>query len=155
MKGTTLVAALSLFALAGTASAQAPQATAKKPVKHAEAAAPKYKRTLPKKLRAEAKITEAAAADAAMKAVPGAKIQSVELEKENNQLFYSYDMKTAGKAGVDEVHIDALTGSVLSNQHETPKEEKAEKKEHKAEKAEKKADKAAAKKDTVAGKKKP
>jgi hypothetical protein len=149
MKGTTFVAALALFALAGTASAQAtPAPAAKKPVKHSEVTTPKYKRTLPKKLRAEAKITEAAAADAAMKAVPGAKIQSVELEKENNQLLYSYDMKTAGKAGVDEVRVDALTGTVIDTKHETVKEEKAEKK---ADKAEKKATKAA-KKDTVAGK---
>ena len=57
----------------------------------------------------------------------------MELEKEDGQFIYSYDLKTAGKPGIDEVHVDAMTGAVVSNAHETPAEEKAEAKKEKAE----------------------
>src|SRR4051812_15465277 len=147
-RSSSALTILALVALAGSASGQAARTPEAKPVKHVPAAKPTYKHTLPKALQKDAKITETAAADAAMKAVPGAKIQSVDLEKEDGKLLYSYDMKTAGKAGIDEVRVDATTGAVIDTKHETAKEEKAEKKE---EKAEKKATKAA-KKDTVAAK---
>ena len=49
-----------------------------------------------------------------------------ELERENGKLLYSYDITTKGKTGVDEVQVDAITGAVLSNKHETPAMEKAE-----------------------------
>jgi uncharacterized membrane protein YkoI len=62
----------------------------------------------------------------ATKTVPGATIQAGEIERENGKLIYSFDMKTAGKSGIDEVNIDAMTGTVIANQHETPKAERAE-----------------------------
>jgi len=74
----------------------------------------------------EAKITEATAAEAVLKAVPGGVIQSVELEKEDGKFIYSYDVKTSGKSGIDEVHVDAMTGAVVGNVHETPADEKKE-----------------------------
>jgi uncharacterized membrane protein YkoI len=62
----------------------------------------------------------------ASKTVPGATIQAGEIERENGKLIYSFDMKTKGKTGIDEVNIDAMTGTVIGNQHETPKDERAE-----------------------------
>jgi len=93
----------------------------------AQQPAPKYPRDLPAKLVKEAKITEDVAAATALKAVPGGKIDKMELEKEDGKLLYSYDIKVAGKTGVEEVHVDAMTGALLSNEHESPADEKAEK----------------------------
>ena len=85
-----------------------------------------YKRQIPDSLVKAAKITEAAAAEAAQKRVPKATIASVELERENGRLIYSYDMTTKGKPGVDEVNVDAVTGKIISVAHESPVTEKKE-----------------------------
>ena len=90
-------------------------------------AAAKYKRDLPAKLVKEAKIAEEMAAATALKAVPNGKISSVELEKEDGKFIYSYDVKVPGKSGIEEVHVDAMTGELVSNVHESPTDEKAEK----------------------------
>ena len=89
--------------------------------------APKYKRDLPAKLVKEAKISEDVAAATALKAVPGGKIDKLELEKEDGKLLYSYDIKVVGKTGVEEVHVDAISGELLKSVHESPADEKAEK----------------------------
>lgn len=113
MKVASLVVGVAAVALiGGAANAQAK---------------PKYKRDLPAQLVKEAKITEAAAAAAALKAVPNGRIDKMELEKEDGKFIYSYDIKVPGKSGVDEVHVDAMTGAIVSNVHETPAELKAEK----------------------------
>jgi len=85
-----------------------------------------YKREIPDSLVKAAKISEAAAAETAQKRVPKATIASVELERENGKLIYSYDMKTKGKSGVDEVNVDAVTGKIISVAHESPVTEKKE-----------------------------
>ncbi len=96
MRKTSLaLAALSLsFLAAGSAAAQQPT----------------YKRDVPPALAKRAKVTEADAAAAARKLLPNATIAALELEREGGHLIYSFDMKTAGKDGIDEVNIDALTG---------------------------------------------
>ena len=76
-------------------------------------------------LQKEAKMTMADARAVALKEVPGATIQAGEIEREGGKLIYSFDMKTAGKSGIDEVNIDAMTGKLVSRQHETPKDERA------------------------------
>ena len=53
-------------------------------------------------------------------------IEGVELEKEKGKLIYSYDIKTAGKSGIDEVNIDAMTGKIIAFEHESPAAEKKE-----------------------------
>lgn len=123
-----MIAAALLACAVGSVNAQATKAPAKAPAASAAAkpAKPKYKRKLPASLMKEAKITESAAADLAKGAVPNATITEMALEKEAGKLIYSYDLKTAGKTGVDEVHIDALTGTVIGTTHESPKQEKAE-----------------------------
>lgn len=110
-----------LFAIALTlgavASAQAQGASASTKKGTTEAA-----------LRKEAKITEAEARKTALAAVPGGTVQSHELERENGRLIYSYDIKVAGKAGVEELNVDAKTGEIVAHEHENATAEAKEKK---------------------------
>ena len=85
-----------------------------------------YKKDIPDSLAKQAKVTEAAAAATALARVPKGAIQGVELEKEKGKLIYSYDIKTAGKSGIDEVNIDAMTGKIIAFAHESPADEKKE-----------------------------
>jgi len=90
------------------------------------AAQTSYKKEIPDSLAKLAKVTEAAAAATAQARVPKGVIQGVELEKEKGKLIYSYDVKTAGKSGIDEVNIDATTGKIIAFAHESPADEKTE-----------------------------
>ena len=106
----------------------------------AQAAKPAAKHETMAQLKAEAKITEAAAKVTALAKVPGGHVKASELERENGKLLYSFDIATKGKSGIDEVQVDAITGAQIGTVvHETAKMEKAEAK------AEKKEAKAAAK----------
>ena len=113
--------AVSLIALVVVSSTARAQAT--------------YKRDLPDSLTAKAKVTEDAAAKTALAKVPKGSIESVELEREGGKLLYSYDIKVPGKKGVEEVHVDAMTGKFLSKEHESPSQEKKEGAEEAKEKA--------------------
>lgn len=93
------------------------------PAVHAQAG---YKKDIPAALAKKAKITEHEAAAAALARVPKGQIDAMELEEENGKFIYSYDVKTPGKTGIDEVHVDAMTGKVVSFVHETPAMEKKE-----------------------------
>lgn len=42
-------------------------------------------------------------------------------------LIYSFDIKLKNKTGISEVAIDAVSGLIISNKHETPKQEALEK----------------------------
>lgn len=84
---------------------------------HAQAS---YKKEVPDSLAKLAKITEDAAAATAQGRVPKGKIEGVELEREKGKLIYSYDIKTAGKSGIDEVNVDAMTGKIIGFEHESP-----------------------------------
>jgi uncharacterized membrane protein YkoI len=123
-----VVAACS-FAFAGIAHAQQAQSAQQaQPAQHAHhaRAASSAKVSGDAKLKAEAKVTEAEARATAMKEVPGGTIRSGELEREGGKLIYSFDIKVAGKSGIEEVNVDAMTGSVLAHEHESPKAEKKE-----------------------------
>jgi hypothetical protein len=74
-----------------------------------------------------AKTTVAAATTTAQARVPNGKIVSAEIEEEDGKLLFSFDVKTEGQTGIDEVNVDAMSGKVLSVQHETPKDEAKEK----------------------------
>ena len=82
---------------------------------------------------AAAKISLAAARAAALAKVPGGKVQSGELEREHGRLIYSFDIAVAGKPGIEEIQVSAITGKVVSKTHETPKGEAREKVLEKAE----------------------
>lgn len=74
------------------------------------------------------KVKESTARATALAKVPGAKIRSHELEFEGGRWIWSYDLKTAGKSGIDEVNVDANTGEVVGGvEHEGPKAEAKEK----------------------------
>jgi hypothetical protein len=110
MKCTSIVAALAALVLA-------------LPAARAQGS---YKKDIPDSLAKRVKIAEDVAAATAQKRVPNGKIEGVELEHENGKLIYSYDIKTAGKSGVDEVNVDAMTGKIIAFMHETPATEKKE-----------------------------
>lgn len=82
----------------------------------------------------QAKIASATATASALAKVPGGKVQSAEIEKEDGKLVYSFDIKVAGKSGIDEVLVDAMTGAVISVAHETPADEAKEAKDDMAKK---------------------
>jgi len=106
----TIAAAAVAFTLAaGTAHAQAV-----------------VKTTGSAKLKAAAKISDDSARAVAMATVPGGVIQSAELEREHGKLIYSFDMKVAGKSGIEEVNVDAINGKLVAHEHETPKAERKE-----------------------------
>jgi uncharacterized membrane protein YkoI len=77
-------------------------------------------------LQKEAKISEEVARATALKEVPNGTVKSSELEREHGKLIYSYDITVPGKTGIDEVNVNAIDGSVVAKQHETPKSEKKE-----------------------------
>ena len=86
-------------------------------------------------LAAMAKVTQIDAqktALATLKDPSKATVKSAELEAEHGCLLYSFDIEVAGKTGVQEVQIDAGNGKILSNKHESPKAEAAEKAKDKA-----------------------
>jgi uncharacterized membrane protein YkoI len=88
------------------------------------------KKSEQKQLAKEAKITLKEARATALKEAPG-KIKEGELERENGQLIYSFDITT--KEGIKEVQVDAITGKVLKVETETKEQEAQEKAaEHKA-----------------------
>ena len=82
------------------------------------------------------KVPEATARATALAQVPGGKVQAEELENEKGKLIYSYEIKVAGKSGIEEINVDAMTGSVVAHEHEGPKTEKAEAASEKGEAAE-------------------
>jgi uncharacterized membrane protein YkoI len=85
-----------------------------------------YKRDIPDSLARQAKVTETVAAATAQRRVPAGKIEGVELERENGKLMFSYDIKTSGKSGIDEVNVDAITGKIIGVGHESAAAEKKE-----------------------------
>ena len=78
-------------------------------------------------LKAEAKISkDSAKAVALSRVAAGSKVKSSELEREKGTVVYSFDIKVPKQTGVEEVLVSAIDGSVVSQTHESPKEEKAE-----------------------------
>ena len=112
MSRHTLIAAVLVSLVAASAGAQ--QAPAAK-ISKAEAA-----------LRATAKVGEDSARAIALKVVPGATVKSSEIEKEKGKLIWSFDLKVAGKKGIEEVNVDAMTGKVLGHEHESDAKEAKE-----------------------------
>lgn len=74
-------------------------------------------------LEGRAKISDQDARTAALARVPGGRITGAELEEEDGLLIYSYDIAVDAQEGVQEVHVDATTGEVVSVEHEEGGEE--------------------------------
>lgn len=79
---------------------------------------PSYKRDVPARLAAQARVAEDSAVARALARVPGGQVERLVLEREAGRLIYSLDIKVPGKAGIEEVHVDALSGRVLRVEHE-------------------------------------
>ncbi|MEI6741346.1 MAG: PepSY domain-containing protein [Gemmatimonadaceae bacterium] len=124
----SLAAALLTVASAGAQAKPAQPAKAAQPAKPAQPAAPamKVKEDKPG-LLAKAKVSPDSAMTIARNAVPGGTITSAEIEMEKGVLIYSFDLSVAGKKGTEEVHVNALTGKLLSKEHESAADEKKEK----------------------------
>ena len=69
-------------------------------------------------LRARARVSEAKARALALARVPAGRVVDAELEEEDGRLIYSYDVELDGQPGTMDVEIDAMTGEVLSVEHE-------------------------------------
>lgn len=104
-----LLLAAPLLLLAGTASAQAVTIKEDTPG-----------------LMAQAKISGDSALKLAQKRVPNSTMKSGELEKEHGKLVFSFDLAVAGKKGIEEVQVDAVTGAIVSVEHESPEDEAKE-----------------------------
>lgn len=117
IRGRIALSSLALaIALPVLAQAQAANPTTPKPRHESQA-----------QLQKEARISLAAATATAQAAAPNGKIASHEIERERGKLIYSFDIKTAGKSGIDEVNVDAMTGTVIEKVHESPADEAKEK----------------------------
>jgi hypothetical protein len=90
------------------------------------AGAQSYKMDIPDSLAKQTKVTETAAAAVAQKRISTGKISSVELERENGKLMYSYDLKIPGKSGTEEVNVNAVTGKIIAVEHESAAAERKE-----------------------------
>jgi uncharacterized membrane protein YkoI len=95
-------------------------------VASAQGTKPAYKREIPSALSKQAKVSEDSAAAIVRAKVPDGTIQSVELEHERGKLIYSYDVKIAGKSGIEEVNVNAMDGTVVGVEHESAADEKKE-----------------------------
>jgi len=125
--------AVAIAATTSVAGAQAANTVSKSTVKthagkhhKAKAEAKTETEESPAALQKEAKITEAAARATALKQVPTGTVKKFELERENGKLIYSYDISVPGKTGIEEVAINAIDGTVVAHEHETPKQERSE-----------------------------
>jgi hypothetical protein len=81
---------------------------------------------LPADLMARAEVTVEAAKATALAHVPGGVVAAGELEEEGGELIYSFDIRVEGSEGIEEVHVDAITGAVVGQEHEDGASEAAE-----------------------------
>jgi uncharacterized membrane protein YkoI len=86
-------------------------------------------------LKAQTKITQEEATKTALAKVPNGEVKSVELEKENGKLVWSFDISTPKSIDIIEIQVNAKTGEIVSRHIETPADQE---KEAAAEKQEKK-----------------
>lgn len=77
-------------------------------------------------LMRQAKVSKAVATRTALSRVPGGRVESAEIEREHGRLIWSFDLAQAGKAGITEVQVSAVTGKIVSEQHESGAHEAAE-----------------------------
>lgn len=77
-------------------------------------------------LAARAKVDGETARATALARVGGGEIVGAELEEEDGRLVYSFDIKVEGVTGVEEVLVDAVSGNVVSQEHESEAQEAAE-----------------------------
>ena len=120
---TTTNRRISLLAAAAALALSASPVLAQKTT--AKTTAPKHETQA--QLQALAKVPMTTARATALATVPKGTIKAEELEREHGKLLYSFDIATAGKSGIDEVQVDAITGSLIGGVvHENAAAEAAE-----------------------------
>ncbi len=77
-------------------------------------------------LMKQANVSKSQAEQIAHTKVPGAKIQSEEIENEHHALVWSFDMVKHGSKNVTEVLVNAMTGKIVSVSTETPSDQARE-----------------------------
>jgi uncharacterized membrane protein YkoI len=77
-------------------------------------------------LQAQAKISKEQAQQTALGKVPGGTVKDGELEKEKGKLIWSFDIAVADTKDIKEVAVDAVTGTVVSVETETPEDQAKE-----------------------------
>jgi len=77
-------------------------------------------------LAAQVRVNVQAARATALAKVPGSKFKTVELEREKGNLIWSFELVVPDKPGVDEVNVDAISGKVISVEHEGARTEARE-----------------------------
>jgi uncharacterized membrane protein YkoI len=108
MKTVTKVAALA----AGLVIAAATQGAAQRPT---------YKREVPPRLLRLTKVSEDSALKVAQARIPSGTPKALELENENGSLIWSWDFAVPNRPGIYEVHVNALTGTLVGRvEHELP-----------------------------------
>lgn len=75
--------------------------------------------------RAAPKVTREQATKTALERVPDGKIESVELEDEGGKRVWSFDLRV-GK-DVREIQVDSVSGAIVDDKVETPKQQSEEK----------------------------
>lgn len=73
-----------------------------------------------------ATITKSRAQQIALANVPGASVQSAELEHEHGKLVWSFDIKDPKSPNVVELQVDARTGDIVHRAVETPADQAKE-----------------------------
>ena len=81
----------------------------------------------PAEMRAQAKISREQAQQTALARVPGGSVKDAELEKEKGLLIWSFDIATPDSKNITEIAVNAVTGGVVSLEHETPAQQAKEK----------------------------
>ena len=99
--------------------------------------------------RGAGRIGKQDATKAALAAVPGARVESAEREKEKGRDIWSFDLAT--KEGTREVWVDAKTGKVVSNALESAAESRKEEAQDRGEKAARRRERAVRRAKTPAG----
>jgi len=75
----------------------------------------------------QAKVSKAAATKTALAAVPNGSLkEDAELEKENGKLVWSFDITKPDTSTITEIMVDAVTGSIVSNEKENAMDQKKE-----------------------------
>jgi uncharacterized membrane protein YkoI len=111
--------AAQLVALLAGSVLLASAATAQSPT------APRMKEDKPGQL-ARAAIAPDSARALARARVANSVIADQGIEMEGGRLVYSFDMRVTGRRGIEEVLVDAMTGAIISVEHEGPAQEAAE-----------------------------
>jgi len=77
-------------------------------------------------LQKQAKLSQADAERVALGQAPGGTVKSAELEKEKGKLVWSFDIATPASADITEVLVNAMDGSVVLVEKETPAQQAKE-----------------------------